>query len=294
MSYCIQVQEKNMITTYRLPQCIPSFTISEVISIDRVSGRFSAGFEHVHKKAWEAVFSIAGDIYVLVGSEWLKIKKNECIIIQPGTVHDVRLRSEKSDTVVFSFIPEGAFNVPSDTVLTYSETEKDILLKMIDELTRLDDKDDTTNSTEVHQMLCDYLEQFSVLMMRKISGNGNREAVHTEKTAGNYDYVVDQVNAYISKHAADCTSVSDMAKRFHYNRTALYRIYKSVTGESLITVITRQQIRTAKELLENEELPISEITKLSGFHSMQYFSKRFRQVTGFTPSEYRKQLRNKE
>ena len=49
------------------------------------------------------------------------------------------------------------------------------------------------------------------------------------------------------------------------------------------------RIRRAKELLWNEELEITEIAGMCGFQDENYFSRIFREETGRSPSQWRKE-----
>ena len=49
----------------------------------------------------------------------------------------------------------------------------------------------------------------------------------------------------------------------------------------------------AKELLNSEELSVTEIAISSGFKDIYHFCRVFKKVTGFSPSKYRKMHKNK-
>lgn len=55
-----------------------------------------------------------------------------------------------------------------------------------------------------------------------------------------------------------------------------------------IKTLILQKIEEAKELLVYDELSISEISYRRGYSSVQHFSRQFKEVTGLTPSHYKK------
>ena len=67
---------------------------------------------------------------------------------------------------------------------------------------------------------------------------------------------------------------------------------KAITGSGTKEYITRIRIEKAKTLMETTGLTIAEISDLTGFASQSYFSTAFKNATGLTPSQYKKQ--NKE
>jgi AraC-like DNA-binding protein len=66
--------------------------------------------------------------------------------------------------------------------------------------------------------------------------------------------------------------------------STLFRIY---TGKSFSTYLTEKRIEMAKQLLSDLTLNIAEIARMVGYNDPSYFTRRFNQVTGMTPGEYR-------
>lgn len=67
--------------------------------------------------------------------------------------------------------------------------------------------------------------------------------------------------------------------------SALFPKYEHITLEKFIIL---HRIEKVKELLEYNELTLSEIALQLGYSSVQYLSNQFRQVTGSSVSDYRK------
>ncbi|MGD9865156.1 MAG: helix-turn-helix domain-containing protein [Pseudodonghicola sp.] len=59
-------------------------------------------------------------------------------------------------------------------------------------------------------------------------------------------------------------------------------------GSSYRQILDNVRLRRARELLENSDLPLSEISDRLGFSEMASFSRFFRRVAGLPPSNYRK------
>jgi len=72
--------------------------------------------------------------------------------------------------------------------------------------------------------------------------------------------------------------------RFHFTRS-----FKESFGQSPIRYIIEQRLTFARMLLSQSLIPVSQIAVNSGFGSPQRFIKVFRQLTGSTPGEFRKQ-----
>ncbi|MBK8501048.1 MAG: AraC family transcriptional regulator [Saprospiraceae bacterium] len=73
------------------------------------------------------------------------------------------------------------------------------------------------------------------------------------------------------------------------SRTDLHRKLKSTIGMSTSEFIRFVRIyRAAHLLLHKPDLRICEVALEVGFNNQAYFSKRFREITGVTPLEYKK------
>lgn len=70
--------------------------------------------------------------------------------------------------------------------------------------------------------------------------------------------------------------------------SALFRRY---TGRTFSDFVTKRRIAKAKQLLGDFTLNVSEVATKVGFDDAGYFARRFRQVEGCSPREWREQLR---
>ncbi len=66
--------------------------------------------------------------------------------------------------------------------------------------------------------------------------------------------------------------------------------FRSATGESISSYITRLRIERCKELLKDSSLPIKEIAFSVGFRNYNYFFTLFKKQTGRTPQEYQRRI----
>lgn len=71
-----------------------------------------------------------------------------------------------------------------------------------------------------------------------------------------------------------------------YNR--FRTIFKNNTGDSLQQYLIQERLEFAKELMVNTELSLKEISAKSGFNSLFYFSKIFKNKMGYSPGKMRR------
>ena len=66
-------------------------------------------------------------------------------------------------------------------------------------------------------------------------------------------------------------------------------LFKKETGSNFSEYLNKVRIDNAKLLLENDDLPLIEVSLLCGFEDQSYFTKIFKKLTGTTPKKYKEQ-----
>ncbi|PTX62885.1 TolB-like protein [Kordia periserrulae] len=109
------------------------------------------------------------------------------------------------------------------------------------------------------------------------------------KTASTSDFL-QKAKALVLAHLSDEQfGVSELAEATNMSRSNLLRKIKKETQLSASQFIRNIRLEKGKELLEDTELTISEISYEVGFGNTSYFIKCFRELYGFPPGEIRKQ-----
>ncbi|NOZ35478.1 MAG: helix-turn-helix domain-containing protein [Chlorobi bacterium] len=79
-----------------------------------------------------------------------------------------------------------------------------------------------------------------------------------------------------------------LADKIGHNYSYLSRLFSSVEVQTIEKYIIQQKIEKVKELLIYEELSLSEISYDLDYSSVQHLSRQFKNVTGMTPTEFKK------
>lgn len=96
---------------------------------------------------------------------------------------------------------------------------------------------------------------------------------------------------YQQKDAQKISSWSShLAEDLHYDYNYLSNLFSSVEGMTLEQYVIRQKIERVKELLFYDEFTLSQIAYQLGYSSVAHLSAQFKKVTGFTPSEMKKNI----
>ncbi|NLD88036.1 MAG: helix-turn-helix transcriptional regulator [Clostridiales bacterium] len=84
-------------------------------------------------------------------------------------------------------------------------------------------------------------------------------------------------------------SLQQMAYEFGVTPAALNAFFKDKTGKNVAEYVSDMKIEIAKELLVNGSMSVRDIGMELGYYGQNSFIRRFKQQTGRTPGEYRKQ-----
>ena len=94
---------------------------------------------------------------------------------------------------------------------------------------------------------------------------------------------------YLNKNFTRDISLDDLARMSIYSLGAFQRMFKNLTPYSVTEYVLRKRIALARTLLRKEpDKPVAEIGFLCGFIDGNYFSRRFKKITGKTPRDYRR------
>lgn len=82
-------------------------------------------------------------------------------------------------------------------------------------------------------------------------------------------------------------SLTQVAQSRNINPQYLSRTFKRQTGLSFSEFLIRTRINKASLIIRSTDISIREISDSVGYSSHHYFSREFKKITGFTPTEYR-------
>ncbi|MHB1315793.1 MAG: helix-turn-helix domain-containing protein [Christensenellales bacterium] len=102
-----------------------------------------------------------------------------------------------------------------------------------------------------------------------------------------YSDIIKEAITYIRANYMNKLSLNDISNHVKYSVSYLSKIFKEETGENLSTFINRTRIDNSRMMLLTTNLPIVEVSYLSGFDDQSYYTKVFRKMTGLSPGKFR-------
>ena len=129
--------------------------------------------------------------------------------------------------------------------------------------------------------------------MMEYAGVLVRKAVQYRQYINKSDSVTSQVCAYIDAHYREEIHREELGELVFLNTDYLSRIFKKEKGISISNYIIQKRVEEAKKLLTQSTLPINTVSLYVGYSNFSYFTKMFKDNTGYAPLEYRRSFSEK-
>jgi Response regulator containing CheY-like receiver domain and AraC-type DNA-binding domain len=102
--------------------------------------------------------------------------------------------------------------------------------------------------------------------------------------------VIRKAKDFINENYNRDISLEDVGDFIFLSPVYLSRLFKMQTGENFVDYLTGVRMEKAMELLEDPRYKAYEVSSMVGYKGTKYFFKLFKEYTGYTPTEYRKNL----
>lgn len=95
---------------------------------------------------------------------------------------------------------------------------------------------------------------------------------------------------FLTKNFDQDLDINILSRQFSLSPSYFSHLFKQYAHKSVIEYLNELRISRAKQFLEKEETSVGEIASRVGFYDINYFSRKFKAITGITPTEYRKKF----
>ena len=126
-------------------------------------------------------------------------------------------------------------------------------------------------------------------LLRRLCDSLFRDGQGTEEAAPEENDEISQVVHYMEEHFSDPEiSITALAESLELSTTRFSLSFKEKMGMSPLDYLTLLRVEHAKELLASTELTIRDVSAQVGYYDSGSFTRRFKQITGETPLQYRR------
>lgn len=123
-----------------------------------------------------------------------------------------------------------------------------------------------------------------IAVSRRLSEVNRQESRRSTDRAG---FIVTSAKEYILKNLDTRLTLGEIAWHTQKGEEHLARVFKRETGQSVFDFVREMRINQAKTDLLNSSLSLTEIAEKTGFSSLSFFSRSFKDLVGIPPSAYR-------
>jgi len=266
------------------------------LSIERLirNKEFSMTVKHMHPQ-YELYYLIAGERYYFIESETYHITSGNLVLIDRDEIHKTasskdpyheRILVMISGECIHSIVTMlGLFSInqliATRRIISFpSAIQPDILL-LLEQI-----------ATELHFQRKGYetiinLKLGELLLLAFRCQNYPNPAATIKDISSPKHKKVDEIARFIREHYNDNLTLSSLSSLFFIQKEYLSRIFKEVTSVTLTEYIHIQRIKQAKEILENSNATITQVSEAVGYDSITYFEKSFKKYAGMSPLKYR-------
>ncbi len=227
---------------------------------------------HKHEH-YEILVYIEGKGAIKIEDEAFSIQKGTIVVVPPKMVHGSNSDSNlKSIYVAWKENAPFTFNKP----LIFNDNQNEeaqFLVKAI--------YNNLYKNTEYLTALCNALAQLVLQNVKKQT---------------KLDKAINQIINKITLNFQDGDfNLNQVLNSVGYTEDYVREQFRLLTGKTPVNFLTDVRIDFAQQLIEiyNEQMSLNEVALQAGFYDYVYFSRRFREKTGFSPREYKNNVRKK-
>ncbi len=273
--------------------------IEKIISINYFEYARDFAFSGEKHNFWEVVYSDKDYLSVTVRSVEEIVPPGYFRLISPMEFHSVRpVHGKAANAVIFSFVcdNEKLFKA-AGKVIECDNEKKEYITKLVSYAqsafstplgepysTKLVKNKNAPVGTE--NLVKIYLELFLLSCIR--------ENLYTPAVSAPLTHISDpflsEICTYLESNVSKDINFKSLCEKFGLSSTNMKKLFRNNLGFGAMDYFSRCKIDCSKRLIREKEMTLSEISDYLCFSSQQYFSRRFKNITGMTPSEYMQSL----
>ena len=114
----------------------------------------------------------------------------------------------------------------------------------------------------------------------------------TENDTNGRNTVEKEMVSYIQQNYTGKISLKEFGKQFHFSEKYISRYFKEHFHITLSQYVTYLRLEHAKQLLQDTDIPVTEVAMQSGYQNVSYFIRSFKKTYEISPLKYRNTMLN--
>ena len=243
-------------------------------------------FEIIYVKSGFLTVSISGENYIG--------KPGDAFVVSPGNLHFMGSQTGNVDYFTFLF-PLKYISFRTDDILDDKLLEplnsghliispeiEDTVKEQCEQLVEIygAKKEESQSKITAQIKTKIILLQFILEMWEK------GFIIENDKSGRNT--IEKEMISYIQQNFMEKISLKEFSEQFHLSEKYISRYFKEHFHITLSQYITHLRLEHAKQLLQDTDIPVTEIAMQSGYQNVSYFIRSFKKTYGVSPLKYRK------
>lgn len=235
---------------------------------------------HCHKNV-EMLFITEGEGNFKIDGEYFFAQEGELVIVNPYEFHSLALSPNSTIKYIClithnSFYESFPFEYNSKIFKTLVSDKGIMALgkKIYEEATE-------KGQPYLKESVRAYINILIIQLLRKYKSSHQKS---TSQDNHKY-YIASSVVEYIRRNFRKGINVDVMAEELGYSKFYLCRIFKEITGTTILQYTNSLKCFYAEQLLSEGKYSIHRVADICGFESDSYFSMLFKKFRGYLPSD---------
>lgn len=284
-------------TPFRLDHPLEIRSIYTVHYFEYTSSYAFAGESH---DFWEFLYVDKGNVRVTAGEQTYDLSRGQIIFHAPGEFHALSANGVVAPNLVVVSFPcdSPAMDFFRGHITAVGAEERALLGRIVKESRSIFSttlSDPTTHAMErresipfgSEQLLSAALEELLIRLVRQ----GDSIPALTQPPPKQIETRTQQIIEYLELRLDQSLTIRQICQDNLIGRAQLERCFRDQTGGGVIDYFNKLKIDAARRMIREGRLNITQIASRLGFSSIHYFSRRFKALTGMTPSEYTRSVK---
>lgn len=218
---------------------------------------------------FELTLVLKGQLEYEINGNKFTIEENDGIFIKAGEKRK-RKNTEGVDYVSFNFYGFDG-KIPTHLPKAVNNT-----IKLL-----------TTVCDEIYEKIYDGDGEISLALELILS------IINNNLSASRENPLIFAIKQYIHTNLTQKINIEQLSSNVGYSPNYCSSIFKKYTGQSIIQYLNSERIEESKRLINENILSLSQVAFAVGFEDYNYFSRAFKKVNGYPPTEYKKLVNTK-
>ncbi|HZG55910.1 AraC family transcriptional regulator [Paenibacillus sp.] len=246
------------------------------------------GYRHEGSKDWLLLYTVAGRGRLRLGDEWTSLQPGDAALYPPGvTQHYETAEGGPWSFLWAHFVPEPHWaawlRLPRTEGVAIHRLEEGLRDRCRDALRRCVDDGKSPGGERLELAMIALSEALALLRLS-----------HARRASEIEDERIADLLEYMARHLHEELPLEKLGRAAGLSVSRVSHLFKERTGSTIMQTLLDMRLRKSCRLLELTSLRIADVAADVGFPSPFYFTRKFREAYGESPSAYRRRVQGKK